>query len=786
MLQNYIKITLRNLLKYKAFSIINLLGLTVGLASFLLIAIWIQDEKSYDQFHEFSDRLYLVLGNHAYSDGQIFTQAAAPGLLGKTLKEEIPEITYANTMDNWTNALLSFENKHLKEEGRYVSEDFLKMFTFPLVQGDKETALSSPNGIVISQTVADKFFPNANPIGKTLKVANRLEHQITGVMKDFPSNSIFDFEFLLPLGGFLERNAWARQWENNGLHTYVMLEENADVAAVNAKIKDIVVEHGAQENVELFLQALPDIYLKTDYKNGQYQGGGRITYVRLFGLIGLLLLAIAAINFMNLSSARATIRAKEVGIRKVVGAGRRILSLQFLGEAIIMCTIALGFALLMVQLVLPWFNNFTSKNIVFPFENPITWLVLGSIVLITGLLSGSYPAFIISAFQPSAVLKGQLTHSTKGVLLRKVLVISQFSIAVFLIMGMIVIQKQLNFLQTKNIGYDKEQLLLITMNNELRQKYPSLKTKLLNLPAISAVSASHSNPTSFMNASDNFSWEGKNPNESYSIVYETVKPDYISTIGAELLEGRDFSIEHPSDSMNFIINESSAKLMGLKAPIVGQQIENFSGKGQIVGVVKDFHFTSLKAPVEPLVLTMNSPFVWTLYARINSEQTSDVLRQAEKICKTYSPTSPFEYEFADAAYQKLYENEKIISQLSSLFAFLAIFISCLGLFGLATFTTERRIKEIGIRRVLGASVAGIVRLLSKDFLQPVFIALLLATPLAWHFMKTWLNDFAYHIHIEWWMFAMTGVLAVSVAFLTVGFQSIKAALSNPVDSLKNE
>lgn len=786
MLKNYIKITFRNLLKYKTFSIINLLGLTVGLTSFLLIALWIQDERSYDQFHEFNDRLYRVMENQTYSNGLIQTQAAAPGLLGQTLKEEVPEIVYANTMDTWTNTLVSFEDKHIKEEGRYVSEDFLKMFSFPLVAGDKESALTAPNAIVISQTLADKFFPGVDPIGKPLKIANRLEHQVTGVMKDFPTNSIFDFDFLLPLEGFLERNAWAKSWNNNGLSTFVMLEENVDIAAVNDKIKDVVKNKGNQDNVDLFLQPLTDVYLKTDYENGIYTGGGRVTYVRLFGIIALLLLVIACINFMNLSTARATVRAKEVGIRKVVGAGRNLLTMQFLAEAILMCVLALGLTLLTIQFILPWFNQFTGKEVAFPYGSLMAWSILTGIVLITGLLAGSYPAFIISAFRPAAVLKGQLDKTQKGVLLRKVLVIAQFSIAVFLIIGMLVVQKQLNFLQTKNLGYEKEQLLLVRMNKELQEKYATIKEELTNVPEITSITASHSRPTGFSNSSSNFSWDGKNPEDDFIIVYETVTHDYVTTIGGELLEGRDFSVEHPSDSANFIINESAAELMGFSAPMVGQRIRAWGNDGQVIGVVKDFHFTSLKEPVEPLILTMNNPFVWTLYARVNSSEMTATIKEIEKVCKTYSPTAPFEYEFADAAYNKLYQNEAIVSRLSAIFAFLAVFISCLGLFGLATFTTERRTKEIGIRRVLGASVSGIVGLLSKDFLQPVMVALVLGSPFAWYFMKGWLSDFAYHVQLDWWVFALTGILALGIAFVTVSFQSVKAALANPVESLRSE
>ena len=786
MFQNFIKITLRNLFKYKTFSLVNLLGLLVGLTCFLLIGLWIRDELSYDQFHTFSHRLYRVMERARYSDGEVFTQASAPGPLGQMIKAEVPEVVYASTMDWWTNTIIGYDNQSVKEAGRYVGEDFLKMFSFPLLHGDKERALSEPNSIVISRKLADKLFPGVDPMGKMVKVADRLEHLVTGVVADLPTNTVFEFEFLLPVNDFLERNAWARDWNNNGLITWVMLDEGADVDAVNLKIKDFLKERSEQDQTELFLQPLTDVYLRTDYENGTYAGGGRIEQVRLFGMIALLLLLIACINFMNLSTARASIRAKEVGVKKVIGAGRPWLALQFLGEAVLMCVLAAVVSLLVLDLLLPWFNQFTGKELAFPFGEISTWLLFGGIILVTGLLAGSYPAFALSSFRPIVVLKGKTSSATKGALLRKGLVVAQFSIAVFLIGSMLVIQQQMDFLKNENLGYEKEQLLFVTMNPQIQSKYNSFKAELANLPGVQSVAASHSQLTEFFNSSSELHWEGKDPSDDRQFIFETVTPDYLTTIGASLVEGRDFSTDHPADTSNFIINESAVQQMGLQPPLLGQSLEMWGSQGQIVGVVKDFHFTSLKSTIKPLVLIMNSPYVWTANVRLDGRQIPETLRQMERICQQYSPAYPFEYAFADEAYQRLYENEQVVSRLSSIFAFLAIFVSCLGLFGLATFMAERRHKEISIRKVLGATAGSVVGLLSKDFLQLVLIALVVASPLAYYFMDQWLQDFAYRIDMPWWVFVLAGGLAVGIAFFTVSLQSVKAALADPVESLRSD
>lgn len=786
MFSHFLKATIRNLIRHKTLSGINLMGMSVGLICVMAIALWIKDELSYDQFHPFKNRLYRVLENLSYSDGTISTQSAAPGLLGETLKEEIPEIVYANTMDTWTNTLLSYNNISVKEPGRYVSTDFLKMFGFPLLQGDPETALSAPNAIVITKRLADKLFPGADPMHKTIKLANWSDHQITGVLQLLPENTVFDFEFLLPMDEFLKRNAWAQSWDNNGLETWVMLKEDVSAETVNAKIKDVVRNQGNQKNVDLMLQPLTDVYLRTDYADGKYQGGGRIQYVRLFGGIAFLILIMACINFMNLSTARATKRAKEVGVRKVIGSSRSQLMLQYFGEAILLSTLATLIALGVVNALLPWFNLLTGKGLTLPFNETSTWMVLGGIILIAGLLAGSYPAMMISSFRPIHVLKGQMDSSPKGSALRKWLVVMQFGIATFLIMATLVMHTQLHYLQTMHLGYKQEHLVFVNMSYEQQEKFDLLKRDLLQTAGVASVSASQSKLTGFINASDNFVWEGKSDSDNRMFVYENVAHDFIGTIGAELIEGRDFSRELRGDSANFVINQSAAEAMALTPPYAGQRLKAWGQDGAIIGVVKDFNFTTLRDPLQPLILLMNNPYVWTMYVRIDGTRTSEVLSDIENTCKKYSPSFPFEYTFADTAYDELYKSEQVVKKISSVFALLAILISCLGLFGLALFTAERRVKEIGIRKVLGASVTGVVALLSKDFLIPVCIALIIALPVSAYFLNQWLQTFAYAIELSWWLFGFVVMMALFIAFGTICYQSIRAAMTNPVKSLRSE
>ncbi len=786
MFKHFLTITLRSFARHRTLTTINVIGLSVGLACVMTIMLWMNDEVSYDQFHTYKSRLHRVLENHTYSDGTISTQSAAPGLLGQTLKEEVPEIIYASTMDSWTNTLLSYDNRSVKEEGRYVGEDFLKMFSFPLVAGNHETALSEPNSIMISKRLAEKLFPGVDPLNKTIKLANWSEHKVTGVIKDLPSNTVFNFEFLLPFNEFLKRNAWAQDWNNNGLETWVMIDDHVSADDVNAKIKDVIRNHGEQKNVDLILQPLTDVYLKTDYENGTYQGSGRIQYVRLFGFIALLVLIMACVNFMNLSTARAAIRAKEVGVRKVIGATRGLLTMQFFGEATMMSFISAVVAIGIANSILPAFNLYTGKSLTFPFSETSTWAILGGIVCLTGALAGSYPAIMISAFRPAGVLKGQLDKTPQGSRLRKGLVIMQFAIAAFLIMTVIIMHRQLDYLQNKNLGYQKDHLVFVNMNYELQGKFDLLKQDLKQTPGISSISASHSRLTGFQNATDNFIWEGKGPGDNRMFVYETVAHDYLKTIGAELLEGRDFSKEHRADSANVVINESAAKEMGLTPPYTHQRINAWGKDGEIIGVVKDFNFTTLKDPLSPLILVMNNPYVWTMYVRIDGAIVQEALSNIETVCKKYSPVFPFEYTFADAAYHELYASEQVVGRLSSAFAFLAILISCLGLFGLSMFTAERRVKEIGIRKVLGASVSSVIGLLSKDFLLPVLISLVVAFPLAWYYLGKWLGNFAYRIDLNWWLFLIAAMIAMGIAFLTISFQSIKAALANPITSLRSE
>lgn len=785
MYKNLLNITLRNLFKNKTYSAINLLGLAIGLASTILISLWIFREWSVDNFHENRNRLYRVLENQTYSGSEIFTFAATPGPLAEKLKEEFPEITHASRV-TWSNqSLVSFGDQSYYEEGLSVDEDFLEMFSFPVLQGDVRTMLDAPNNILITRRLAEKYFGGAvQAMGQTLKLDDQEDYTVTGILENVPENSSIDFDFLLPLDNHIKDNQWLTTWESNGIKTYLMTQQQLDPARLSARIRDVVRNNGEQDNVDLHAQAMPDWYLRSDWKEGIYTGGGRIENLRLFSIIALFILFIACINFMNLSTAKSATRAIEVGIRKVSGATRSVLATQFLGESVILSLIAGALALVMANLMLPYFNEIFNLEISFQSAAPGFWIGLAVIILFTGILAGSYPALYLSGFRPVNVLKGVMHPGGGAANLRKVLVVTQFLISTFLIISTFIVYQQMELIREKQLGYDKENLLYFRANEELRQKYETVKNELLQLPGVKNVSYTTGWIHSWGSNTSGFSWPGKDPEQS--ILFQTVPAgyDFIRTIGASIKEGRDFSKEFPGDSTSFIVNETAVSLMGLEDPI-GQILSHGDRQGKIIGVVKDFHVGSFRSKQDPLIMLL-APYKYWIYMRFEPGMLNESLAQTEAILKKHNPAYPFEYHFTDQEYEALHRSDQQLGALSQVFAFLAIFVSCLGLFGLATFSTEQRRREIGIRKVLGASVINLLSLLSKDFLRLVMVAILLATPLAWWVMSNWLQDFAFHIELKWWLFAAAGLLAILIAFVTVSFQSTKAALANPVQSLRNE
>ena len=789
MIRNYFKTAWRNLWKSKSFSFINLLGLTLGMIIILMIMLWVQDERGVNAFHKHSSRLYNIY-ELEYADGKVEIDYSTPGLIAYELKKIIPEVQYAASYARDYEMTFRVNNMVIKERGQYATEDFFKVLTYPLLQGSADEALRSPESITLSKKMAVKFFGSPEAaIGKTIRCENRDDFIVTAVFDDVPHNSTIKFDYIINWQNFLRDNQWAKNFDNTGPFVTILLKEQTNPGKVRTAIRNFLdnynVEQGPGYRIELDIQRYDEMYLYSNFKNGQISGG-RIEYVKLFSIVAVFILLIACINFMNLSTARSVKRAKEIGIRKVAGATRSVLIPQFIGEAMFLAFLALLASLVLIQILLPVFNDITGKHIMLPASNLLFWLKLSGLVIITGGIAGSYPALFLSSFQPVKVLKGDLKTGTGAILFRKGLVIFQFTLSTLLIVGTIVVSRQLNYIQTKNLGFDRENLIYISLEGELTRQYGLFKQEAVKLPGARQVTRISSSPTDIDVNTTGVEWEGKHPEEKPPFTNASVGYDFIKTMNAQLLQGRDFSKDFPTDSMGFLINESALARIGYKDP-VGSPLKFWDRKGTIIGVVKDFHFRSLHEPVKPLILRFGEHDSWgNILVRTEAGKTRQVLTGLEKLCKRLNPEFPFSYRFADEEFQKLYKSETIISRLSNYFSFLAIFISCLGLLGLVMFTAEQRSKEIGIRKVLGASGVAVFTLLSRDFLKLVIIAILFATPVAWWIMNKWLQAFAYRINISWWMFALAGFIAVLIALFTISFQAIKAVIANPIKSLRTE
>jgi len=790
MLKNYLKTAFRNLWKNKAFSFINIMGLALGLACSLLIMLWVSDEYKVDAFHKNGSRLYSVF-ERQFRDGEVNAFHGGPGIMADEMKKVLPEVQYA-TNYAW-NELTTFEshNKIIKKSGNHAGQDFFKIFTYPLLEGNAATALQTPLDIAISKKMAEEFFGSpAQAIGKTIRYDNKKDLKITAVFDNVPQNSTAQFDYILNWQSFLQRNNWATDWTNNGPATYIVLREGTDAKAFEKKISRFLDNYNKEQTAHSFIrlgiQRYGDIYLHSNFDKLGELSGGRIQYVRLFSLVAVFILLIACINFMNLTTARSVKRAKEIGIRKVVGAFRFALIRQFIGEALLIVALAIIISLALVMFVLPLFNQLTEKQIHLPFSDPIFWLIIIGLLLITGLISGSYPALYLSSFKPVRVLKGSLKFSSGALWFRKGLVVFQFMLSILLIIGTIVVSKQVNYIQTVNLGYDRENLIYIPLEGELTASYQLFKNQSMQMAGIKDISRITDVPTQIENGTGGVEWEGKDPNSDIQFTQSAVGYDFIKTMHLQLAQGRDFSKDFATDSVGYIINESALKRIGYKDPI-GKPLTFWQKKGTIIGVLKDFHFNSLHVPINPIVLRLGENIGWgAAIVRTETSKTKEALVNLEKVCKNLNPKFPFTYKFSDEEYQKLYKSEQVVSHLARYFAFLAIFISCLGLLGLVIFTAEQRTREIGIRKVLGATVSNVVGLLSKDFLKLVFIANLISWPLGWWAMSKWLQNFEYRTAINWWVFVLAGFAAVLIALVTTSFQAIKAAIANPVKSLRSE
>jgi len=785
MIKNYFKIAFRNLLRSKGFSALNIAGLAIGMASAILILLWMQNEISYDRFHKNGPYLYEAW-NRGISNNKLECWESTPNMLGPTLKLEQPEIAnVARISYRWF--VTAAGEKKLSTKCMYADPSFLQMFSFPMLKGDDKTALNSIYDIVVTEKMANKMFGSTDVLGKIIKI-DKDNFTVSGILKDLPTNTAFDFEYILPWSYQTKlNNGDDAQWGNNSYNTFVQLKPNTNLAAVNAKIMNVSKIHSNGEvKEEIFLHPISKWHLYSNFENGKVVGG-RIAIVITFGIIAAFILLIACINFMNLSTARSEKRAKEVGIRKVVGAGKGALVGQFLGESMLIALISGVLALILVQLSIDAFDRLAGKQLAIPYSSVYFWIAGFLFVMFTGALAGSYPAFFLSSFKPVVVLKGSFKRANALINPRKVLVVLQFSFAIILIVSTIIVTQQMRYAQARETGYERGQLAYHYLTGDLGRKYPLVKKELLAAGIASSVTQTLSPLTESWSNSWGILWEGKASGDKTEFDILSEDEGLVKTAGLKIIDGRDMDVaQFPTDSTAVILNESAVKAMHFTNPL-GKMIKDGDISWHVVGVIKDFIIRSPYEYTHPMVIYGSKSSFNVINMKLNAaNSTADNIKAAEKIFKTYNPQYPFEYHFANDDYARKFDDTQRTASIIGIFAALTIFISCLGLFGLAAYMAESRIKEIGVRKVLGASVRSIATLLSKDFLQLVIVSLLIATPIAWFLMNLWLNDYPYHTPLKWWVFAMAGMMAVFVSVITVSFQAIKAAMANPVKSLRRE
>jgi putative ABC transport system permease protein len=783
LLWNYVKVALRKIRRHKGYSFISISGLAIGMACCFLVFLWVKDELSFDRFHSNAKEIYRVLHNPQGTD---IYNSYGSGPLGPALKADYPEIINFTRKFGYATGPLKYRNHVFNGKVCGVDPTFFEIFTFPSVKGDSKNYLTEPRSIVLTEKMATKLFDEEDPLGKTVGFewwGTWHDLKVTGVIGDVTSNSHIQFDYLLPFEFVTWSGMTIEDWDVSAYQTYVLLPKNADSSAVQEKIAGTVKRHFPESPYTLHLEPLTRIHLHN------FTGGGPITYVYIFSIIGVLILCIACINFMNLSTARSMERAREVGMRKVVGSTRGQLIRQFLGESFLLSLISFVLALILVQALLASVNNIVGKQMTLSHSDSPLFIFLG-IAILTGILSGSYPAVFLSSFRPAAVLKGYTKSGSQNIRLRKVLVIGQFVVSIALITGTIIIYQQLVYMRNTDMGINKEHVINMELRGSLRNQYGIIKSELLRNPDILAVSATNGSFSKRF-GTDKIGWEGKPEDKRIFISIHSVDFDYQKIFDIKMAQGRYFSREYPTDiSDGIIVNETAAKIMGMESP-VGQRISCWipydpQRSGTIIGVAKDFHFRSLHEKISPLVLVIAPGWFTDVYIRIKPENVPETLGFLEKTLTEFAPDFPFEYSFLDEDIDSLYKTEQRIGNLVRYGAFLAIFIACLGLFGLASFTAEKRTKEIGIRKVLGASVSGIALLLTKDFTKWVILANIIAWPIAYYVMSRWLQNFAYHVNIGIGTFLLSAALALVTALITISFQAVKTAASNPVESLRYE
>ncbi len=798
MFKNYVVVAWRNLLRNRTSSLINISGLAIGMAVAMLIGLWIWDELSYNKSFDNYDRIAQVM-QHQTANGLKSTFQGVPRPLGQELRNSYGNNFKYVVMASWPNStIVTGNDKNLSRRGTFMEADAPRMLSLDMIRGTRDD-LRDPHSVLISESTAKAFFGDEDPLNKVLKIRNILDVKVSGVYKDFPYNSEFNnIDFIGTWDLYVTSETWIKkavdQWDNNSFLMYAQLNDHTDFKTVDRNIIQSKFKHDVPEDrvykAEVFLHPMADWHLRSHWDNG-IKTGGLIEYVRLFIIIGAFVLLLACINFMNLSTARSEKRAKEVGVRKAIGSLRKQLISQFFIESLLVVAFAFGLSLLLSQLFLPWFNQMADKKMQIPWTAPAFWISCFGFSIVTAAISGSYPALYLSSFQPVKVLKGAFKIGRLASLPRKVLVVLQFTISLGLIIGTIIVYNQIQYSKNRPIGYDRNGLMMIQMKSpDFYGKYDLLKNELINSGGVVDFAESSSPVTEVYNSNDGFSWEGKDPGLNGEFETISVSQEYGKTVGWQFMNGRDFSNEFKTDSSSIVLNEAAAKFMGMKDPI-GKTIKWANDAGtsyyKVIGVIKDMIMESPYDPVRRAIYMMDQNNVNWIEIKLNpNKSAAESIAKVEAVFKKLIPIAPFEYKFADTEFAAKFAAETRIGELSTFFAVLAIFISCLGLFGLASFVAEQRTKEIGVRKVLGASVFNLWRMLSKDFVVLVFISLAIVTPTAYYFMHHWLLNYQYRTEISWWVFAVSGLGAILITLLTVSYQSIKASIANPTKSLRAE
>ncbi|PIB30795.1 acetylornithine deacetylase [Maribacter sp. 4U21] len=792
MIKNYLKIAWRNLWKNKGYSALNIFGLAIGITCACLILLWVEDEVNYDSDFPKQDLVYYVPTNQTF-EGEVYTYNVTPGPLAKDLKEEVPGIAKSAATFG-EELLLTNGETGINRFGRYVQPDFLEIFSLNFLEGELKTALSRPDGIVLTQKTAIALFgTDKNVLNKVLQLNNEFSFTVTGIIQDLPSTITYKFDWLIPFQRFQlgqENMAWAEQYGGNFADTFVELTPNTDFKTVDAKVRKMIaskIEYDTEVPNEAFLHSIKNWHLRSEFKEGKIVGG-KITLVKSLAFIAMIILVIACINFMNLSTARSGKRANEVGVRKVLGSSKKGLVGQFLTESMILSAMSAILSVVLVVLLLPSFNTLVEKQIELSLSEPIHVLSLLGITLICGLLAGWYPALYLSSFRPAHVLKGVDKNKGSATIIRKGLVVAQFAVSIVFIISSVIIYQQIQHVRARDVGYDKGNLLNVSVTGNMIDKYLPIKQDMIATGTVKDVALTNTNMLSSGNNGPGLTWQGGQDTEDVLVRFRYVSPNYFDTVGLNLLEGHGFNSDNAVDSTNVIITQSFAKMMG-DGSALGKTITRSNTEYNVIGIVNDYLYGDMygNGKTGPVMFFNYSNFANTMYVNIKPKSSrKDALAAIKNVLKKYNPAFPFEYRFENDLFNSRFRNEELVGELAKIFAFLAIIISCLGLFGLAAYTAEQRKKEIGVRKVLGSSVSGIVRLLSKDFMRLVLIALFIAIPLAWWFMNKWLESFAYKVTIDLWVFAIAGIVAVSIALFTVSFQAVKAAIANPVKSLRTE